>query len=177
MPLPLLPVQILWINLVTNGLPGLALSLEPAERDTMRRPPYHPRENIFGQGMGRDILWIGLLMGLISLGMGFWSWSTGHPTWRTMVFTTLTLSQMGNVLALRSERDLLSRIGLFSNKPLMGSVLLTFALQLAVVYVPFLQEFFRTVALPPSDLAICLVLSTVVFWRVELKKWLLQRGQ
>ncbi len=174
MPLPLLPLQILWINLVTDGLPGLALTVEPAERDIMRRPPYHPRENIFGRGMGRDILWIGLLMGLVSLGMGFWVWRSGHPTWQTMVFTTLTLSQMGNALALRAEHDSLFTIGLLSNKFLLGAVLLTFGLQLAVVYVPFLQGIFKTVALPPLDLAISLILSTVVFWGVELEKWLLR---
>ncbi|MCS7220676.1 MAG: cation-translocating P-type ATPase [Anaerolineae bacterium] len=175
MPLPLLPLQILWINLVTDGLPGLALTVEPAERDTMRRPPYHPKENIFGRGMGRHILWVGLLMGLVSLGMGFWAWRTAHPTWQTMVFTTLTLSQMGHALAIRSGRDSLFRIGLLSNRPLLGAVLLTFVLQLAVIYVPFLQGIFKTVALPASDLAISLVLSTVVFWGVELEKWLLRR--
>jgi Ca2+-transporting ATPase len=175
MPLPLLPLQILWINLVTDGLPGLALTVEPAERGTMRRSPYHPQENIFRRGMSRDILWIGLLMGLVSLGLGYWAWTTGRPSWQTMVFTTLTLSQMGNAIAVRSERDSLFRIGLFSNKPLLGAVLLTFILQLAVVYVPFLQGVFKTVALPPGDLAISLLLSTVVFWGVELKKWLLRR--
>jgi Ca2+-transporting ATPase len=175
MPLPLLPLQILWINLVTDGLPGLALTVEPAERDTMRRPPYHPQESIFGRRMGRDILWIGLLMGLVSLGMGFWGWSTGRSTWQTMVFTTLTLSQMGNALALRAERDSLFTIGLGSNKALLGTVLLTFVLQLAVVYVPFLQGFFKTVALPPGDLAVSLALSMVVFWGVESEKWLLRR--
>jgi Ca2+-transporting ATPase len=176
MPLPLLPLQILWINLVTDGLPGLALGVEPAERGTMRRPPYHPRENIFGRRMGRDIIWIGLLMGLVSLLMGFWAWSTGNPTWQTMVFTTLTLSQMGNALAIRSDRESLFSIGLLSNKPLLGAVLLTFVLQLAVVYVPFLQEIFKTVSLSPADLAISLVLSTVVFWGVELEKWVSRRS-
>ena len=63
MPLPLLPLQILWINLVTDGLPGLALAIEKAERDTMRRPPYPPRQQIFDRSMIRDIAWIGLLMG------------------------------------------------------------------------------------------------------------------
>lgn len=176
MPLPLLPLQILWVNLVTDGLPGLAMTVEPPERDVMRRPPYPPRMNIFARGLGRDILWVGLLMGLVSLAMGFWAWYTGHATWRTMVFTTLTLSQMGNALALRSERDSLFSIGLFSNKALLAAVLLTFILQLAVVYVPFLQEIFHTVALPPEDLLISLVLSTVVFWAVELHKWWLRRA-
>ena len=177
MPLPLLPLQILWVNLVTDGLPGLALTVEPAERGAMRRPPHHPQENIFGRGMGRHILWVGLLMGLVSLGMGFWAWNTGRPDWQTMVFTTLTLSQMGHALAIRSGRDSLFKIGLLSNKALLGAVLLTFVLQMGVVYVPFLQGLFKTVALPPVDLVISLALSTVVFWGVELEKWLLRRNR
>ncbi len=176
MPLPLLPLQILWINLVTDGLPGLAMTVEPPERNVMRRPPYPPQMSIFGRGLGRDIIWIGLLMGFVSLAMGFWAWRTGHATWRTMVFTTLTLSQMGNALAIRSERDSLFSIGLLSNKFMLAAVLLTFVLQLAVVYVPFLQEIFHTVALPVEDLLISLVLSTVVFWAVEAKKWWSRRA-
>jgi len=176
MPLPLLPLQILWVNLVTDGLPGLALTVEPAERGTMRRPPHHPQENIFGRGMGRHILWVGVLMGLVSLSMGFWAWNTGRQDWQTMVFTTLTLSQMGHALAIRSGRDSLFKIGLLSNRALLGTVLLTFALQMGVVYVPSFQDLFETVALPPVDLAISLALSTVVFWGVELEKWLLRRN-
>ena len=175
MPLPLLPLQILWINLVTDGLPGLALTLESAERDAMRRPPYAPQESIFGRGLGRDILWVGLLMALVSLGVGYWGWSTGNPAWQTMVFTTLVLSQLGNAMALRSERDSLFTIGLFSNPAMLGTVLLTFGLQLAVVYVPLLQGIFNTQALSASELAISLVLSTVVFLGVEAKKLLLRR--
>jgi Ca2+-transporting ATPase len=114
-------------------------------------------------------------MGLVSLGLSFWAWQVGRPDWQTMIFTTLTLSQMGHVLAIRSSRDSLFKIGLFSNKALLGAVLLTFILQMAVVYVPFLQAIFKTVALPPVDLLISLVLSTVVFWAVELEKWFLRR--
>jgi Ca2+-transporting ATPase len=175
MPLPLLPLQILWINLVTDGLPGLTLGVEPPERDIMRRPPYDPGENFFARGMGWQILWIGILMGLVSLGLGYWLWSIGHPQWQTMVFTTLTLSQMGNALAIRSKEDSLFRIGLLSNKPLLGAVLLTLVGQLLVIYVPFLQEFFRTGGLSLGDLALCLALSTVVFWSVELSKWIGRR--
>jgi P-type Ca2+ transporter type 2C len=148
------------------------MSIFGQDSGTMRRPPYDPEESIFGRGMARDILWIGLLMGLVSLGMGFSAWSNGHPTWRTMVFTTLTLSQMGNALAVRSERDSLFRIGLLSNKLMLGAVLLTFFLQMAIVYVPFLQDIFETTPLPPADLAISLLLSTLVFWAVELAKWM-----
>jgi Ca2+-transporting ATPase len=175
MPLPLLPLQILWVNLVTDGLPGLALTVEPAEQNIMRRPPYHPQESIFGRGMARDILWVGLLMGLVCLGLGYWAWQTDRAAWQTMVFTTLTLSQMGNALAIRSDRDSLFTIGVFSNRFLMGAVLLTFVLQLAVVYVPILQDFFKTDALSTQELIISLVLSTIVFFGIEIEKWLTRR--
>ena len=170
MPLPLMPLQILWVNLVTDGLPGLALSVEPSERNIMRRPPYDPNENVFGRGMGWSILWVGLLMGLASLGMGYWFWSVGHPNWQTIVFTTLTLSQMGNALAIRSQRDSLFRIGLFSNRAMLGAVLLTLVAQLLVVYVPFLQDIFKTGALSIRDLLITLAVSTSVFWGIEIEK-------
>jgi len=176
MPLPLLPLQILWLNLMTDGPPALALSVEPAERDTMRRLPYHPNEKIFGRGMGRHIIWVGLFMGAVSLGVGYWYWYTAHPNWQTMVFFTLTLSQLSHVLAIRSERDSLFRTGLLSNTPLLGAVALTVVLQLAVVYVPFLQGIFMTMGLSAGDLALSMALSTVVFSGVELEKWLIRRG-
>jgi Ca2+-transporting ATPase len=175
MPLPLLPLQILWVNLVTDGLPALALSVEPAERDTMRRPPHPPNQHIFARGLGRHIFGIGLLMGLIVLGVGYGYWRAGLPQWQTMVFLTITLAQMAHVLAIRSERDSLFRIGLWSNKPLVYAVAITFALQLALVYIPFLQEFFTTVALSAGDLALGLVASSAIFWAVELEKWGVRR--
>jgi Ca2+-transporting ATPase len=175
MPLALLPLQILWINLVTDGLPGLALGVEKAERNTMRRPPYPPDENIFARGIGRDILIIGLLMGLISLGIGFIYWQQGREIWQTMVFTTLTLSEMGYVMAIRSNRDSLFTIGLITNKSLVGAVALTILLQIAVIYVPFLQGIFETAALPLTDLVISLLLSTSIFWVVELMKWIIRK--
>jgi Ca2+-transporting ATPase len=175
MPLPLMPLQILWINLVTDGLPGLALGVEHAERNTMRRPPYPPNENVFARGLAKNIIWIGLLMGLISLGVGFWYWFMDNPAWQTMVFTTLTLSEMGYVMAIRSSRDSIFRIGWFSNRALVGAVALTTVLQMAVVYIPFLQSLFNTVALSFTDLAICVLLSTSLFWAVELQKWFIRR--
>ena len=172
MPLPLLPLQILWINLVTDGLPGLALAVEPAERGIMERKPFHPKESIFSRGLGWQIIWVGILMGIVSLLMGFWYWDQdpdGH--WRTMVFTTLTLAQMGNALALRTNRDSLFKVGLFSNKAMLGAVSLTFVLQLAVIYVPFLQDIFQTSSLSLGELAISLLASSVIFVAVELDKW------
>lgn len=179
MPLPLLPLQILWINLVTDGLPGLALAVEPAERNTMRRPPLPLNAGIFGRGMGIDIVWIGLLMAVVSLALGYWSWSDGTESahWRTMIFTVLTLSQMGNALATRSDTDSLFRIGVSSNRLLLGSILLTFVLQLAVVYWMPLQTIFKTVPLSGLELLQCLLLSTVVFAAIELKKLLISSAR
>ncbi len=177
MPLPLLPLQILWINLVTDGLPGLALMFEPAEPGAMRRPPYPPRESIFSRGLGRDILWIGTVLAAAALGMGYWAWAKGDAGWQTMVFTTVTLSQMGNVLASRSEHSSLFKLGVFTNPLLLASVVLTVVLQLGVIYLPFMQEIFKTVPLNASDLAISLGLSTVVFFAVETVKWGLRKAQ
>ncbi len=174
MPLALLPLQILWINLVTDGLPGLALSIENEEPNTMRRPPYPPNENIFARGVGRDIIWVGLLMGLLSVGVGYWYWYRDLPTWQTMIFTTLTFSEMGYVMAIRSNRESLFSIGVFSNKALVGAVGLTFVLQLAVVYIPFLQNLFNTKTLSIQDLMICFGISILLFSAVELLKWFIR---
>ncbi len=175
MPFALLPLQILWVNLVTDGLPGLALSIEPAEKKVMQRPPHPPDENVFGRGMAQKILWVGILMGLVSLGVGYYYWSIGNPNWQTIIFTTLTLSQMGNALALRSERESIFKIGFLSNKSLLNAVLLTLVLQLGVIYLPFLQSIFKTNPLSWQELLISLVLSTIVFWGVEIEKWFKRR--
>lgn len=177
MPLPLLPLQILWINLVTDGLPALALSVEAAERDTMRRPPYKPSEGIFSRGLGWHILWVGVLMGVISLGAGFVYWRASHAEWQTMVFTTVTLAQMGHVLALRVSRDSVFRAGLFANRLLMGAIVLTVLSQMAVIYLPFLQGIFKSVSLTPGQLLLSLALSSAIFWGVEIEKWLSRRRE
>lgn len=170
LPIPLLPIHILWINLVTDGLPGLALAMEPAEKGVMKRPPRNPKENIFSNGLGGHIIWVGLLMGGVSLATQAWSLKTGHSHWQTMVFTVLCLSQMGHVLAIRSESESLFSQGLFSNKPLAGAFLLTFALQMATVYVPQLNPIFKTEPLTLNELALTIALSSVVFTAVEIEK-------
>ena len=171
MPLALLPLQILWINLVTDGLPGLALSVEQPERGIMKRRPFHPKESIFSRGMGQRILWIGMLMGLVSLGVGYIYWLRDpNGPWQTMIFTTLTLAQMGNALAIRSNIDSIFSIGFLSNTLMLGAVALTFLLQLGLIYIPFFQEFFSTRALEPIDLVIALVCSVSVFIAVEIEK-------
>lgn len=175
LPIPLLPIHILWINLVTDGLPGLALAAEPEEKGLMQRPPRPPNESIFAHGMWQDIIWVGLLMGGVSLITQAWAYHTGHAHWQTMVFTTLTLSQMGNVLALRSERESFFTLGPLSNLPLLGAVLLTFVLQMATIYVPALNPIFKTEPLDPDELIFSLAISSVVFFAVEIEKWLIRR--
>lgn len=177
LPIPLLPIHILWINLVTDGLPGLALAVEPAERRIMQRPPRHPQESIFAHGMWQHIVWVGLLMGGVSIFTQAWAWSSGSTNWQSMVFTVLTLSQMGHALAVRSERQSLYRQGLMSNPSLAAAVLLTFALQMAVLYVPVCNEIFKTQPLSFGELLFCLAMSSVVFIAVELEKLLIRRGR
>jgi Ca2+-transporting ATPase len=176
LPIPLLPIHILWINLVTDGLPGLALASEHAERDVMRRPPRPPKESIFAHGMWQHILWVGLLMGGVTLLTQAWAIHTGSAHWQSMVFTVLTLSQLGHVLAIRSEHESLFSLGLFSNRPLIAALLLTFALQMAALYVPWLNPIFKTEPLSLAELAACLALSSVVFVGVEIEKGLARRG-
>ncbi len=115
LPIPLLPIQILWINLVTDGLPGLALAMEPEERNIMQRPPRPPKESIFAGGLWQHILWVGLLMGGVSLATEMWAYEGDLGQWQTMVFTVLTLSQMGNVLAIRSEQESFLQRGPLTN--------------------------------------------------------------
>jgi Ca2+-transporting ATPase len=170
LPIPLLPIHILWVNLVTDGLPGLALAAEPAERGIMQRAPRPPTESLFAQGMWQHILGIGLLIGGLCLGVQAWALSTGHAHWQTMVFTVLTLSQMAHVMAIRSETEPLWRLGLGSNRPLLGAVALTFALQMATIYVPALNPIFKTQPLTASELLLCLALSAVVWLVVEAEK-------
>jgi Ca2+-transporting ATPase len=177
MPLPLTALQILWINLVTDGLPGLALGVEPPEKNTMQRPPHPPKESIFARGLGIDILWVGPWMGVVSLGIGLWGYLTGNPYWQTMTFTTLTLSQMGNALAIRSERESLFRIGLWSNKPMLGAVILTLLLQFFITYWTPAQNLFEIQALPFPELLVSLLASTLVFWAVEIEKWVVRRRE
>jgi Ca2+-transporting ATPase len=176
LPVPLLPIHILWINLVTDGLPGLALAAEPAEPGNMQRPPRHPQESIFAHGMWQHILWVGLLIGALSIASQAWAYARGAEYWQTVVFTVLTLSQLFHSLAVRSERASLFRIGIGSNLPILGAVLLTIGLQLAVIYTPALNPIFKTQALPLFDLAACFAVSSLVLVAVEIEKFLVRRG-
>ncbi len=175
LPIPLLPIHLLWINLVTDGLPGIALAAEPAEHDVMRRPPRPPDENIFAHGLWQHVVWVGLLMAGVTLATQAWAYHAGSAHWQTMAFTVLALSQMGHVLAIRSERESLFRIGIGSNPWLLAAVALTVVLQLGTLYLPGASRVFKTQPLSARELLICLALSAVVFLAVEAEKWLIRR--
>ncbi len=114
-------------------------------------------------------------MGGIVLFVQAWSIRTGHAHWQTMVFTVLCLTQLGHVLAIRSEKESLFKMGLFSNKYLLGAVVLTFVLQMATIYVPVLNPIFKTEPLSLNELALTLVMSSVVFFAVEIEKFVKRR--
>ena len=170
MPTPLLPIHILWVNLVTDGLPGLALAAEPAEPGIMSRPPRPPSENLFAHGMWQHILGVGLLIGALCLGVQAWALTNGNAHGQTMVFTVLTLSQLAHLLAIRSETSSLWQLGLWTNKPLLGAVALSFGLQMATVYVQPLNSLFKTQPLTRAELGICMASACVVWVAVEIEK-------
>ena len=170
LPIPLLPIHLLWINLVTDGLPGLALAGEGAERDIMKKPPRKSGESLFSDGIGFHIVWVGLLMAGVTLGAQAWAIHTKHDNWQTIVFTILAFAQLGHVLAIRSDRFFLFQQGIFSNPPLVGAVVLTILLQLGVIYLPFFNKAFRTAPLTLEELLGCVAAAAIVFHAVELEK-------
>ena len=176
LPVPLLPIQILWVNLASDGLPGLALTVEPAEPGVMARPPRPMTESIFAHGLWQHTIWVGLLIGALALGAGLLTYEPDSQRWQTVVLTVLTFAQMGHVMTVRSERVSLWGHGVFGNRPLLGAIGLTLALHLAVVYVPALQVVFRTEALSPTQLALCVAVIPVIPLLGEFEKWLVRRG-
>jgi Ca2+-transporting ATPase len=175
---PLSPLQILWMNLVTDGVPALALAMEPAEPNVMQRPPHDPRESIFARGLGSYMVRVGILLAILSIGLMGWAYqytnAAGYPgnpaTWKTMVFTTLCLSQMGHALAARSDTRLMIEINPASNLYVWGAVLFTTGLQILLVYLPPLQRFFGLHPLSGTELAICFGFSALLFVWLELEK-------
>lgn len=177
---PLTPLQILWMNLVTDGLPALALAVEPADPNVMKRPPHDPQESIFARGLGTYMVRIGLILAILAIGLMMWSYdyTAAHPTamdpngqrWKTMVFTTLCLAQMGHAMAIRSSHRLTLEMNPWSNPYVLASVVLTTVLQLMLIYVPALRAFFGTHYLDLTELGICIGLSLLMFVWVELEK-------
>ncbi|GAA0881137.1 cation-translocating P-type ATPase [Algoriphagus jejuensis] len=171
LPNPLLPIHILWINLVTDGLPALALAGEKPEKDLMHRPPRPPKQSLFAEGVGYHIVWVGMLMAGVTIFTQHWAIRQDWH-WQTMVFSVLSFSQLAHVMAVRSDRTFLFKQGFLSNKPLLISVGLTMVLQLGVIYLPFMNDIFRTRPLELVELLFCGAMALIVFHAVEMEKWI-----
>ena len=177
LPSPLIPLQILWMNLVTDGFPGLALTLEPPEKDIMRRQPISPDENVFARGLGWYILRIGVIMAIVTLGFAYLFWSRGNPAWTTMVFSLLIFAQAWHALAMRSVNQSLFSLKFSTNPLLYAAIGLTFALQFAAIYWPPLQRLFGTVPLGITDLLITFAVSLIIPLWIEGEKLISRRAQ
>ncbi|MFN3567126.1 MAG: cation transporting ATPase C-terminal domain-containing protein, partial [Burkholderiaceae bacterium] len=179
LPLPLAPIHILWVNLATDGLPGVALSVEPAEPDVMRRAPRRRDESLFARGLWQHVVWVGLLIGAVSLAAYAWGQAASggdHRVAASLCFTVLAFAQLAHVLAIRIEvRATLGR-GFLANRWLIAAVAATIAVQFAILYVPWLNAPFKTAPLAPRELALAFALAALVYCAVEAEKWAVRRG-
>jgi Ca2+-transporting ATPase len=172
----LLPLQLLWLNLLTDGLMGLGLGLEPAEAGTMRRPPRSPEANLLDSGARRHILWVGVVIAVLTLGVGYVTYTPDSKTWQTMMFATLAFTQIGHALGLRSAGEKLLA-SLWTNPAMIGITLLTIVLQIAAIYVPFLDTFFEVVPLSATNFGLSVLLGIVIWIAVEIEKRIVSRRE
>jgi P-type Ca2+ transporter type 2C len=178
---PLLATQILWINLLTDTGPALALGVDPPAADVMRRPPRRLTDRVIDRRMWQSILWVGLVMSVVTLAAldlrlpgGLLPGRGGIVEARTMAFTTLVLAQLFNCFCARSDRASAFR-GLFTNRLLWGAIAVSLVLQVAVVQIPLLNEFFGTTPLSSADWMTCIALASIVLWADEARKLVLRR--
>ncbi|MGB8951442.1 MAG: calcium-transporting P-type ATPase, PMR1-type [Candidatus Aminicenantales bacterium] len=173
LPVPLLPIQILWVNLVTDGLPALALGMDPVDPDIMKRPPRPPKEPIITRARAKLILAQGAFIAFCSL-LAFcfvlFVENEGIARARTAALIALTCSQLFHSLNCRSQSESLFKIGLLSNVRLVYAATASFFLQLAIIFIPFTQRIFKVEALSILDLAVLTVISSLPFWAMELLK-------
>lgn len=175
---PLSPLQILWMNLVTDGIPALALAVEPGRPIVMRQPPKDPKESIFARGLGSYMVRIGIILAIVTIILMMWAYNRTHApgypgdedAWKTMVFTTLCLAQMGHALAIRSNTRLTVEVDPFSNPFILASVGITTLLQLLLIYVAPLRQFFSTHYISPFELLVCFGFSLVVLLWIDAEK-------
>ncbi len=179
---PLLAIQILWINLVTDGLPAIALGFEPSEPGVMKRKPRPPKESIFAQGVGTHVLWVGLWIGACTLLAFVWALNRNggelfDPSEealriaRTVGFSVLALSQVFEVSAIHAGDASFLRAPLARNKLLWVAVLLTAILQMLVIYAPFAHDLLDTTSLDAAELIVAWILAGSVFPAVEIEKY------
>lgn len=168
--MPLLPLQLLWLNLLTDGLLGLGMGVENPEPDIMKRKATSPTEGLFSRRAGAQTIWLGMLIGTLALGLGCWYFFTGRPEWQTMIFTSLAFMQVFQALASRSEKESLFKMGVLSNPWLAGMALLVIVLQMMVMYMPALAGYFEVLPLSGCDLSIAAATGVIVFVVMEMDK-------
>jgi len=171
LPLPLVAVQLLWVNLVTDGLPALALGVDPADPDIMERPPRDPKESVFNRPIKILIIGVSAIILLGVLPLFYWTWKGGTLVKaQTMAFTTLVMFEMFNVFNCRSEKHSIFKVGPFSNRFLVVAVTTSILMLLMVIYIPFFDVLFDTVPLGLFDWVLVLAISSTVFFAVEIGK-------
>ncbi len=177
LPIPLLPIQLLWINLVTDGVPGIALVMEPAEANIMKHKPRLQTESLFAHGLLVRIIVTAILMAATAFLVQYISVTRGYDTTtqQTMIFSLLCVVQLGNALSVRNSRKSIFKTRLLGNPLLVGSVLLTLALQAALVYIPFLQPIFKTSPLTGPPLTMTIIAALSCFACIEFSKFLIGR--
>ncbi len=165
----LLPLQLLWLNLMTDGLLGLSLGVEPPERGVMRRPPHAPGASIWVGGLGVQALWVGALIGGAALAVGFIYEARDNDNWQTMMFTSLAFLQVFQALGTRSTTESLRSLGLRSNPLMLATVALVAMLQLVALYTP-LGGFLDLESLPLADLGVCIATGAALLAVLEVEK-------
>jgi Ca2+-transporting ATPase len=170
MPIPLLPLQILWLNLVTDGLPAMALAVEPAEPGVMQRRPTPLGESLLGPDRGRTILLRGAALTVLALVPTYLLWNAGNDAWQTVLFTSLAFAELAGSFAMRSERVSLKRLGVFTNRTLVGAVALTAALQILILAVSPVRDLLGLQVLTAAEWALVAAIATVYLAVVELDK-------
>ena len=183
---PLTPLQILWMNLVTDGFPALALAMEPPEQNIMDRAPHSPKESIFARGLGWYMVRVGIVFAIFAITLMLWAYHYTHSgagselgrdpeRWKTMVFTMLCLSQMGHAIAVRSSDRMAAEMSQLSNPYVLLAVCVTTLLQLLLIYLPPLRNFFGTHSLSFQELLICVGFSSLLFIWIELEKLFMRK--
>jgi Ca2+-transporting ATPase len=173
MPLPLLPAQILWVNLVTDGTADIALSLEPTERDVMKRKPLNPQARLLNAEMLYHIVVTGVIVTAMTMGLYIYLLQTGQQNLtyiRTMTFTLISFISLLSVWSFRSLKESIRRRGLWGNKWVVVSLLASAGLHLLAIYVPRMQEIFDTVALTVHDWYLIVTLSLIAVVLIDLRK-------